>query len=299
MRSSTVPLKYFLILLAILFGIIIIDLITGGSLKPVASMGNTVLLAFFILIVYTIGVSLIVRKIPDEASRFTALRIFMTILLALGAFLVMAAWTDDPGQIVITLGIIWGAMFIAMRDLIQNIVGSLMLLITGVYRIGDRIRMRGVYGLVMDIGFFRTTLMELDHEAGDRPTGEIITVPNGILFREMVTNTSRHLSVISDEIRITLPFTADLERARGIVSEVIGRHTAEIESRATREIEDLGEKKFLPSFETRPVINLLVSDRGIVLIVKYITASEERAAIKTRIVEDLSQHLPGILEIRR
>lgn len=297
MRSSAVPLRYFLILVLILFGIIIIDMITGETLKPLANIGTTVLFTVFILIVYTIGVSLIVRKIPDEASRFTALRIFMTILLAIGAFLVMLAWTDDPGQIVITLGIIWGAMFIAMRDLIQNIVGSLMLLITGVYRIGDRVRMRGVYGLVMDIGFFRTTLMELDHDAGDRPTGEIVTVPNGILFREMVTNTSRHLSVISDEIRITLPFTADLEKARAIVSDVIGRHTAEIEERAAQEIEHLGEKKYLPLFETRPTINLLVSDRGIVLIVKYITASEERAAIKTRIVEDLSQHLPGILEI--
>lgn len=297
MRSSAVPLRYFFILILILIGIVIIDMITGETVKPLANIGTTVLFTVFILIIYTIGVSLIVRKIPDEASRFTALRIFMTILLAIGAFLVMLAWTDDPGQIVITLGIIWGAMFIAMRDLIQNIVGSLMLLITGVYRIGDRVRMRGVYGLVMDIGFFRTTLMELDHDAGDRPTGEIVTIPNGILFREMVTNTSRHLSIISDEIRITLPFSADLEKARVIVSEVIGRHTAEIEARAAQEIERLGEKKYLPLFETRPTVNLLVSDRGIVLIVKYITASEERAAIKTRIVEDLSQHLPGILEI--
>jgi small-conductance mechanosensitive channel len=297
MRSSAIPLRYFLILVLILFGIIIIDAITGETFKPLASIGTTIIFTILVLVIYTIGVSLIVRKIPDEASRFTALRIFMTILLAIGVFLIMLAWTDDIGQIVITLGIIWGAMFIAMRDLIQNVVGSLMLLITGVYRIGDRIRMRGVYGLVMDIGFFRTTLMELDHDAGDRPTGEIITVPNGILFREIVTNTSRHLSVISDEIRITLPFTADLEKARGIVSEVIGRHTAEIERRAAEEIEQLGEKKYLPLFETRPTINLLVSDRGIVLIVKYITASEKRASIKTKIVEELSQHLPGILEI--
>jgi len=299
MRSSTVPLKYFLVLILILLGIIIIDLMTGGSLKPIASMGSTVVFTLLILFVYTTGVSLIIRKIPDEASRFTALRIFMIILIAMGVFLAMLFWIGDPGQIVVTLGIIWGAAFIAMRDLIQNVVGSVMLLITGMYRIGDRVRMRGVFGLVMDIGIFRTTLMELDHEAGDRPTGEIVTVPNGILFREMVTNTSHHISVISDECRITLPFTADLEKARGILSEVIGRHTAEIESRAEREIEQLSERKFLPSFETRPAINLILSERDIVLIVKYITASEERAAIKTKIVEDLSQHLPGILEIRQ
>lgn len=222
MRSTIVPLKYFLILVLLLIGVIIVDEFTGGSLKPVASMGNTVVFTLLILVMYAIGASLIVRKIPDEASRFTALRIFMTIMIAVTVSLIMLFWIDDPGQIVMTLGIIGGAALIALRDLIQNVVGSLMLLVTGMYRIGDRVRMRGVYGLVMDIGYFRTTLMELDHDAGDLPTGEIVTVPNGILFRETVTNTSRHISVISDEIRITLPFAADLGKARTILGTVIG-----------------------------------------------------------------------------
>jgi small-conductance mechanosensitive channel len=151
----------------------------------------------------------------------------------------------------------------------------------------------------MDIGIFRTTLMELDHESGDRPTGEIVTIPNGILFRETVTNTTRHISVISDEIRITLPFSADLMNSRSILEETISRHTSDIRQRADKEIGALSEKKFLTGFETRPTINLLLSDRGIVLIAKYVTVAEDRAIIKTRIVEDLSKHLPGILENKR
>jgi small-conductance mechanosensitive channel len=298
MKSSAVPLRYFLILVLILLGIIIIDGMTGGSLKPIASMGNTLVIVMLILVAYTFGVSLIVRKIPDEASRFTAIRIFMIFLIAIGAFLALTVWIDEPSQIVLALSIVWGAAVISMRDLIQNVVGSLTLLITGIYRIGDRIRLRGVYGLVMDIGIFRTTLMELDHESGDRPTGEIITIPNGILFRETVTNTSRHISVISDEIRITLPFSADLMKARSALEETITRHTSEIRLRADREIGELSERKFLTGFETRPTINLLLSDWGIVLIAKYITVAEDRAAIKTRIVEDLSRHMPGIMEIK-
>jgi small-conductance mechanosensitive channel len=298
MKSTAVPLKYFLVLILILIGIIIIDELTGETVRPIASLGNTILITIFILLAYTTGISFLVRKIPDEASRFTAVRIFMVLMVAIGAFLALTVWIDDPAQIVLALSIIWGAAVIAMRDLIQNIVGSLTLLITGVYRIGDHIRIRNTYGLVMDIGIFRTTLMELDHDAGDRPTGEIITIPNGVLFRETITNTSRHISVISDEIRLTLPFHADLERAKSIISDTITRHTAEIERKAVREIEDLSERKFLIGFETKPAITLTVSDRGIVLTIKYITMSEERAVIKTRIVEDLSRHLPGILDIK-
>lgn len=298
MRSAAVPIRYFLILVLIFIGVIIVDEFTGGSLRPISNMGDTLFIVLFILVTYTLGVSLIIRKIPEEASRFTALRIFTVVLVGIGAFLALTAWIDDPGQIFLALSIIWGAAVISMRDLIQNIVGSLVLLITGIFRIGDRIRLRGVYGLVMDIGIFRTTLMELDHESGDRPTGEIITIPNGILFRETVTNTTRHISVISDEIRITIPFSADLVNARNVLEDTIIRHTADIRSRADREIEELSGKKFLTGFETRPQIKLLLSDWGVVMIARYITVAGDRALIKTRIVEDLSKHLSGIMDTR-
>jgi small-conductance mechanosensitive channel len=298
MRSYSLPLRYFLVLVCALLIIIAADIVTAGTNAFIANIGNTILILFFFFFLYSAGVAIIVRRIREEASRLTAVRIFTTILLGIAGFLALAIWIDDPAQIVLTLGIIWGAVFIALRDLIQNIVGSLMLLITGMYRIGDRIRLRGIYGLVMDIGVFRTTLMELDRDAGDRPTGEIVTVPNGILFREIVINTTRHISVISDEIRITVPFKADLEKARTALIGAVNRHTENIGKRAEAEIEQLGERKYLSGFETRPTINLLISDHGIVMVLKYITTSEERSAIKSRIVEDFSRQIPGIMEIR-
>lgn len=297
MQSAKISLKYFLLLVLVFLCVVVIEEVTQEKTAFFTSFANTLFVALIILVLYTVGVSLIVRKIPDEASRFTAIRIFMVILIGIGAFLALTAWIDDPAQIVLTLGIIWGAIFIALRDLIQNVIGSLMLLMTGTYRIGDHVRVRGgVYGLVMDIGILRTTLMVLDEDAGDRPVGEIVTVPNGILFREVVTNTSRQISVISDEIRITVPFNADLVQARAIVNDVITRHTAGIETRAAEEIKSLRRRKFLAGFETKPTVNLQLSDYGIVLVVTYITASAERAAIKSAIIEDVSKRLQGIYE---
>lgn len=142
-----------------------------------------------------------VHRIPDEAARLTAIRIFMAVMIGIGAMLALAIGIEEPGQILLILGIVWGAIFISLRDLIQNFVSSLTLLMTGEYRIGDRIRIRNIFGFVMDISILRTTLMELDRESGDSPTGEIVTIPNGILFREVVINTTRHLSIVTDEIR--------------------------------------------------------------------------------------------------
>ena len=258
---------------------------------------ETVIIAIFILVLYTVGVYLIVRKMPDEASRFTASRIFITILLALGLLLGLMEWVQDPGQIVLVLGIIWAALVVALRDLIQNVVGSLTLLTTRMYRIGDRIQIRGVYGIVMDIGIFRTTLMQLDKESGDHPRGEIVTMPNGVLFREMITNTRRDLSVTGDEIRITLPFSADLQNARKLVLDVVHKHTIEIQEQAAKEIEKLGDKKYLPAFGTQPTVYFHIDEYQVLMVVKYFTDSCRRSEIKSLLVEEISGLIPGIKKI--
>jgi len=294
MRFLNLPVKYFLVTLLVFLGIIVVDTITLGQIPVLTNIAGTLVVIIVILVAYTIGISLLVSRIREESSKVTAMRIFMTILLGIGALIALAVWIDDPGQFVISLGIVWGAIFIALRDLIQNVVGSLVVLITGIFRIGDRVRIRNITGIVMDISIFRSTLMELDEEAGEIPTGEIITIPNGILFREIIVNTSRHLSVVTDEIRITVPFNADLEKAKGILAGVVEKHTRDIESQASAEIDLLSKKKYLPAFKVKPKINMLLSDWGIVLIVTYFTTPDKRSGIKNAIIADISGLLPGM-----
>lgn len=313
MRTHVLPFRYFLILFLVAGLMILAEVILSENFTHSLTLiietpfentifgkiFETVFIAIFILVLYTIGVYIIVRKIPDDASRFTAVRIFIVILLSLSLLLGMMEWVEDPGQIVLILGIIWGALVVALRDLIQNMVGSLTLLVTRMYRIGDRIQIKGVYGVVMDVGIFRTTLMQLDHESGDHPDGEIVTVPNGILFREVVKNTSRDLSVIGDEIRITLPFSMDLRHAQKIVLDIVEKHTREIQEQAAKEIAKLGNKKYLPSFEIQPAVYFHIDKYQVLMVVKFFTASGSRAEIKSRIVEDISRVIPGITKIEQ
>lgn len=317
MRSYPLPVRYFLLLFAIIGvmigAVIVAEIISSENIAPditiiiespfantiFAQIFETLIIAILILILYSIGVFLIVRKIPDEASRFTAVRIFSAILLALGLLLGLMVWVQDPKEIVLMIGIIWGAIVVALRDLIQNLVGSLILLVTRMYRIGDRIHVKGVYGTVMDIGVFRTTLMKLDEESGDHPTGQIITIPNGILFRETITNTSRELSFRGDEIRITLPFSANMPKTRAILLDIVKRRTLEIQDKAAREIERMSDRKYLPEFGTEPTVFVHLDKHQILMVVKYYTDSSKRAEIKNGIVEEISQVIPEILEVEQ
>lgn len=317
MRSYVLPPRYFLLLLliigAMMGAMVLAEVLASENLAPditiiidspfanslLGQVFDTLSIAIITLILYSIGVYAIVRKIPDEASRFTAVRIFSAFLVALGLLLGLMVWVEDPKEIVLVIGIIWGAVVVALRDLIQNMVGSLVLLVTRVYRIGDRVHVKGVYGAVMDIGVFRTTVMRLDEEAGDHPSGQITTIPNGILFRETVTNTSRNFSFTGDEIRITLPFSADIVKTRSLFLEIVRKHTQEVQDKAREEIGRLGERKYLPAFGTEPTVFVHLDRHQVLMVVKYYTESARRAEIKNRIVEEISGAIPDILEVDR
>jgi len=313
MRARVLPFRYFLLLFLILgalMGVLILSEILAtlnvGSFEiiietpftnPITeAIFDTLLIAIITLVLYTIGVYFIVRKIPDEVSRVTAVKIFSAILLSLGVFLVLMTWLRDPEQIVLVIGIIWGALLIALRDLIQNIVGSLVLLVTRMYRIGDRIQIKGVYGIVMDIGIFRTTLMKLDEESGDYPSGRITTVPNGVLFREVVTNSGSTLSYAADEIRITFPLSVDIQKTQDLLLDIVRRHTREIQQQAVQELERLGEEKFLPAFGAEPMVFVSIEKYQVLMVVKYFTELSRRSEIKNRIVEEISRLGLGAVE---
>jgi len=315
MRSYVLPLRYFLILfliiVAMMGAMILAEIVASEDVAPdiitiiespfantiFEQIFETLVIAIIILILYTVGVYAIVRKMADEVSRFTAVRIFSAILLGLGLLLGLMVWVQDPKEIVLMIGIIWGAIVVALRDLIQNMVGSLMLLMTRMFRIGDRIHIKGVYGIVMDIGVFRTTLMKLDEESGDHPTGQITTIPNGILFRETVTNTGRDLSFTGDEIRLTFPFSVDIQKTRTMLLDIVQKHTLEVQQQAMKEIETLSDKKFLPAFGTEPTLFMHIDRHQILMVVKYYTDTRRRAEIKNRIAEEISRVIPGILDV--
>lgn len=318
MKDRILPLQYFLVLFliigAMIGAMILADVLASNnqaspvtivlespfaSIPVVEKIFDSLCLAVFILVLYTIGIYFIVRKIPDEASRFTAARIFTILLIALGLLVGMLEWVGDPAQIALILGILWGAVVVALRDVIQNIVGSLLVLVSRMFRIGDRITIKGVYGLVMDIGAFRTTLMTLDEESGDHPSGKITTIPNGILFREMITNTSHQFSFTEDEIQITLPFTADIEKARALIVGIVREHTRDIGQQAAREIRSVSDKKYLPVFDTEPTVFIHIDRHQVLMVVKYYSESKKRAEIKNGIVEEISRRIPDITDVSR
>ena len=161
-----------------------------------------------------------------------------------------------------------------------------MIIISSMYRIGDRIAIDNNFGDVMDIGVLGTTLMEIrGWVSGDQPSGRLLIIPNGLVINHAVYNYTRDHSFVWDEISIPLTYDSDWKRAKDRVLSIIIAETAATTMQADAEIERIGEKYYLPKKVVDPSAYISLTDNWITLDVRYVTDARNRRILHSRLSE--------------
>ncbi|MGB0640705.1 MAG: mechanosensitive ion channel family protein [Myxococcota bacterium] len=145
--------------------------------------------------------------------RRTKNMVFYVAMVVFGIALAVV-WADVVQSAAIVASGFAVAIVLFNKDLILSILGWWMKIVSGAYRIGDRIRVGDVRGDVIDYGLLTTTLMQVETEAdhGMR-TGNVVTFPNALLLTEPVLNETRTLQFEWKEIAYVLPKDADWRSA--------------------------------------------------------------------------------------
>ena len=240
----------------------------------------TIIFSLFSIVLDT----LIRRQISDSRSKYTATKVISVIESVLMLAAVALIWVRDLQALTVFFGIIGAGVAIALQDVFKNFAGSLTILLTRVYGVGDRIEIDGRYGDVMDIGIMNTTLMEIrEWVAGDQPTGRLIIIPNGQVLTKSVQNFSRDHSFLWDEIQIPITYESNWRRAIEILTGIAQQETGEISQVAEIEIERIGEKYFLPKKDIQPAVYVTLTDNWILLSVRFVTYVRERRVVRARL----------------
>tara|TARA_B100000530_G_scaffold311959_1_gene239325 strand:- start:130 stop:927 length:798 start_codon:yes stop_codon:yes gene_type:complete len=139
--------------------------------------------------------------------------VFYIAMLVVGIALAVI-WADVLQSAAIVASGFAVAIVLFNKDLILSILGWWLKIMSGAYRIGDRIRVGDVRGDVIDYGVLTTTLMQVETEAdhGMR-TGNVVTFPNALLLTEAVLNETRTLEFEWKEIAYILPHGMDWHQA--------------------------------------------------------------------------------------
>jgi small conductance mechanosensitive channel len=130
------------------------------------------------------------------------------VLLGLLIALVIAVPGFTPGQLVSVLGLSSVAIGFAFRDILQNFLSGILLLLSEPFRIGDQIKSGDFEGTVENIETRATSIVTYD--------GRRIVMPNSTLFVNPVTvNTANEKRRLEYDIK--LPKDSDVQKMRQLI----------------------------------------------------------------------------------
>jgi len=176
----------------------------------------------------------------------SALAAFALVLLT-GA----SIWFDDPARLATVAGFATAGLAIAAQRAVTAFAGYLVVMRGHTFTVGDRIKMGGVRGDVIALGFLQTSILEMgqppDVNEQEDPgmwvrarqySGRVVTLTNDKVFDEPVFNYTRELPFIWEEIAVGISYEAPRDRAEALLATAaaavtgdFGRQSAEARRR--------------------------------------------------------------------
>jgi small-conductance mechanosensitive channel len=225
-----------------------------------------------------------------------AIKILATLVLVVG---VLSIWFDNPARLTTIAGLMSAGLAIALQRVVTALAAYFVILRGKVFHIGDRIAMSGVRGDVIDLGFIRTTIMEMGQspgEQGDEPsvwiesrqyTGRIVTVTNDKIFDDPVYNYSTDFPYIWEEMHLPIQYSADWKKAEEILLDTVKRHTVKVSEVAEEDLKELRRRYFVDSVNLEPRTYIRLTDNWLEMSVRFVTRTRGTRELKDKMSREI------------
>ena len=248
--------------------------------------------------------TIIRRLVPHDTPAAFWTRQFISIAALVVTVLLLASiWFDDPAKATTVLGLFTAGLAFALQRVVTSVAGYLLILRGGMFNVGDRIKMGGVRGDVIRIGFIQTTIMEMGQppaEQSESPacgSRRVSTVGASSASRTRRFSTSRStttraISRISGK-RCTSPFHSRRiapgpSRSCAMPRTATRSKTSEVAAEAMRELQ---RRYFMKGAGIEPRVYLRITDNWIELAVRFVTDLEGVREVKDRMSREIMSNL--------
>lgn len=258
--------------------------------------------AAFIMVLNSLFRKLVGRKVKDKSVVYNLVNIINLFTGIIIFTIALSLFFTNWYATMVSFGVVSLIVGLALQNPLTSFFGWIFLLIRKPYEVGDRIRIGSVYGDVINVGYFDTTLWEFrgDYLSGDHPSGRIIKFSNSRIFNEYVYNYSWPLfPFIWNELNLFVSYDTDLEFTGKIISRVAEEEIGEAMMRRVKRFKNILAGTLIDELEVKekPSIILRAHTNGwIEVTVRYLTEPKNSGRIKTRlfgkIMEELRKH-PG------
>jgi len=189
------------------------------SILRVISVGKIIWSVIFLLITYLVikGATKILNIVAERSARYRiTVKGFIPILRVLGwmlaLYIVVGGVIDPPVETIIAVAASIGiAVGFASQDILRNIFGGLIIIIDQPFKVGDKIEIGKYYGEVVEIGLRSTQVVT--------PDDSLVSVPNGEVMNQSVSNANAGEPNCQVVAEIYLPVNVDTGKAKKIATE--------------------------------------------------------------------------------
>jgi len=214
------------------------------------------------------------KENPRAGTHRTVVKIS---LRSLGFLVIVFVVLGVPKQAATVFGLLGAGVTFALRDLIAAFFGWFVLMGHNGIRVGDWVEIKGVGGEVVEIGLFRTILLETGSWSDSgHPTGRRVAFVNNFATQGHYFNFSTAGQWMWDEISVLIPTGQDpypiLEGVQHLVDEET-KANAEV---AEQEWRKVTTRYRVRAFSTTPGIQVVPTAQGIEIRARYITRAFQR-----------------------
>ena len=196
----------------------------GGWFDVVISHIPNFIVAVIIAIIFSFiarlagkGMKNVLRRSLDSTQIADLMAsIFKVIVLSVGVFIALdfMGFKSTVTSLLAGAGIVGLAIGFAFQDMTENLIAGIAMGIRKPFKAGDVIETDNVFGSVHSINL-RNTLIESFY-------GQLILVPNKILFRNVLRNYST-LGVRRIEVPVGISYADDIEKASEVIVDKINQ----------------------------------------------------------------------------
>ncbi|MBP3952936.1 mechanosensitive ion channel family protein [Bacillus suaedae] len=232
------------------------------------------------------------RYVKDHDNRYKTRKMINIIGYVIAFIFIAIVYSDQLGGVTVVLGFASAGIAFALQEVIISIAGWISILVGNIFKTGDRVKMGGVKGDVIDLGVLRTTIMEMNEWVdGDLYNGRIVRVANSFVFKEPVYNYSNDFPFLWDEIKISIKYGSNYQVTKNLIRNVGEEVTGEYANKAREHWHEMVRKFLIEDAVTKPIVSVVAEERFVEYTLRYVTHYRSRRTTKdllySRILEEI------------
>ena len=241
------------------------------------------------------GLQLALEKIVHDPRQKQTLKTVLNLGTQLvGLFLILLIIFGVPRQMPTILGLVTAGLTVVFQDFILAFCGWFVLMGPNGVRVRDWVEIDGVGGEVVQLGLFRTWLLETGNwTAHGHPTGRRVSFLNGYAIRGKYFNFSTVGQWMWDEIKVSIPPGTSIHPLLKSIYESTVKITEADGKIAEAEWKRVTHEEGSPQFSAMPSVNLRPAGAGVDIVIRYITRAGVRVETRNRLFAVIVELMQG------